>query len=169
MLRMLLTGCIILIVVESQAQQTASTIMFSGQVLDSDSIPVEQAYLVNYRTLRAYSTNSKGRFRISVQTGDSLKVIHVAYESQIVKPTENEAIIRLKFEENMIGAVDVKYLDLELQYFNKNMKIINLQLDQMRHTNYRNTKVQNPYNTNQFTGSTGIAISDIIQLFKKRK
>lgn len=142
---------------------------FTGRIIDTDSIPVEHAYLVNYRSLRAYATDINGHFKIPVQTGDSLKLVHVSYESKIIKPNVKDTCIIVDYEENMIGAVTVKSVDLELKYFYKNWETIRLQMEQMTHYSYRNSKVANPYNTNQYTGTTGIALSDIIQLFKKRK
>lgn len=169
MLRWLFSSYFMLIMMVIQAQHPTPLILFSGQVLGPDSIPVENAYLVNYRTLRAYATNAGGRFRIPFQTGDSLKLVHISYRPEILKASVTDTTIIVCFEENAIEMVTVKAAELELQYFNKNMDVLSQQIKEMSHYNYRNTKIQNPYNTNQFTGSTGIAISDIILLFKKKK
>lgn len=150
------------------AQLNFPTFYFSGQVIDADSIPVEHAYLVNYQTLRAYATNTEGRFRIPFQTGDSLKLVHISYQPKIIKPSVTDTTIIVCFEENELGMVTAKYVDIELQNFYRNWETINLQIKEMSRYNYRNSKVQNPYDANQFTGTTGIRISDIIDLFKTK-
>lgn len=159
----------LLYTVNSDAEEIGRSFIFKGVVLGSDSIPVENAYFVNYRNVRAYSTNSEGKFKIPVHEGDSLKLIHLSYKPIIIKVLENDTTIIMHFNENLIETVDVKAYDVELEKFNKNMKIMKIQIDQMSHYNYRNTKVQNPYNSDQFTGTTGISISDIIDLFKRKK
>lgn len=169
MLKLLLICFFMLLTMVGLAQVSVPMFQFKGQILDTDSIPVEHAYLVNYRTLRAYATDRNGRFKIPCYTGDSLKLVHVSYQSKIIKVSPIDTTILVDYDENMLGSVTVKSVDLELQYFNKNWENMSLQIGQMSHYNYKNTKVQNPYDANQFTGTTGIRISDIIDLFKKRK
>lgn len=58
-----------------------SLVIISGLILAPDSQAIENAYLINYRTLRANATNEEGEFKNTLQTGDSLKIHHVAYAS----------------------------------------------------------------------------------------
>lgn len=58
-----------------------SLVTISGIILDPDLQAIENAYLINYRSLRANATNEKGEFKITLQAGDSLKVHHAAYAS----------------------------------------------------------------------------------------
>lgn len=167
--RLLVLLLLLLYSINSNAEKIGRSYIFQGLVLSADSIPVENAYMVNYRNARTYTTDIDGRFRVPVQQGDSLKIVHVSFQPIIVKVSVNDTIIILNYNENIIETVTVKLVDVELQHFYKNMEVMKMQIDKMSHYNYRNTKVQNPYNTNQFTGTTGIAISDIIKLFKKRK
>ena len=167
--KLLLTAVIIVIALLSFAQDTALMFRFTGRIIDPDSLPVENAYLVNYRNAKAYATNSDGMFNIPVISGDSLKLIHVAYRSKIVKLSPQFTTITVEFEDNMIEAVNIKSVDREMINFNANANIMGKELEKLRKFNYHNTKVQNPYNTNQYTGTTGILLSDIIKLFKTKK
>lgn len=167
--KLLLTVCLVLFALMSFAQATAPMFRFTGRIIGPDSLPVENAYLVNYRNAKAYATNSDGTFNIPVMTGDSLKFFHVAYQSKIVKLSPYFTTISVEFEDNIIEEVTVKSIDIEMINFNKNANVWGKELEQLSKYNYHNTKVQNPYNTNQYTGTTGILVSDIIKLFKKKK
>lgn len=145
--------------------------LIEGYILDCDSIPIESAYLISYKTLRAYATDENGYFSIKVFPDDSLKVHHLAFKPIILKPDESQKSqdYILEFSENEIEAVNVKYRDLELEYFEKNMKIIHKQLAKLGNYNYANARPSNPYNPHdQFTNTSGINISELIRLFKKR-
>lgn len=171
MKRLLFFIILINVLVTCLANNLDSLIRFKGIILDSDSIPVENAYLINYRTLKAHATNSKGEFNIQIHRGDSLKIHHVAYEAIIVKPNaaNTSQTFKLNFEENIIEFVDVKYRDLEMEYFQKNMDLIRQQLAKEFNCNYQTGYVSNPYNpTRSNTGMAGINLFDIINLIKRK-
>ncbi|MDA3928396.1 MAG: hypothetical protein PF541_05515 [Prolixibacteraceae bacterium] len=168
----LLISFILLIVANNLfAEEKDSIIIFSGFVFDSDSIPVENAYLISYKTLRAFATDEKGHFDITVDLDDSLKVHHVAYQAQVIKPTEfnPNGTIYLEFEFNEIGGIDVSDYKIHEENFRTNINQMQKQVLQLTKQNYKNSKVQNPYSNNQYTNASGASLSDIIGLFRKKK
>jgi len=44
-----------------------SVIVFSGYILSEDSVPMENAYLINYRDTKIVMTDSTGYFKIFAQ------------------------------------------------------------------------------------------------------
>lgn len=104
---------------------------FSGYVLNEDSLPVENAVLINYRTVRAFTTDQDGFFCLSALEGDSFKINHISYAHKVVLsnpfPADSNKIILLD-EPNLIGEVDVVYHHQDMINFMNNMKLINEQL-----------------------------------------
>lgn len=150
------------------AQLSASMFRFNGQVLDTDSVPVAHAYLVNYRTVRAYATNNEGQFNIPVQAGDSLKIIHVAYNSKIVKATPNDTIIWVTLQDNKIEEVTVKSVDHDLENFYKNWNVMMMQLHLEPQYNYSHNFVRNPYAPSQ-NGPSGIIEFNLFEIIDRIK
>ncbi len=113
-------------------QEDSTEYIFTGQILDPDSLPVENVYLINYRNVKAYATNKYGKFKIPVLPGDSLKTSHISYESIIVKacPPDSFPVYRLSFAINNLGESYVlRYRNLgrekyELENFNRNWDIV---------------------------------------------
>jgi len=110
-----------------KAQPSDSLILFTGYVLDEDSVPVENALLVNYRTLKPKLTNEKGFFKMWVLKGDSLLINHISYERKIVKANNLASGLNkycIIFSPYEIKTVNIKYRDIEMENFHKNMKLI---------------------------------------------
>ncbi|MGD9931444.1 MAG: hypothetical protein AB7U05_15585 [Mangrovibacterium sp.] len=77
---------ILLLALGSRAQENKSgTIVFEGFLLTEDSIPLENALLINYRTYKMIKTNQLGYFKTSLSEGDSLIINHVSMLPQIVQ------------------------------------------------------------------------------------
>ncbi len=53
--------------------------VLEGQVLDSTSHPVSDAYILNFRTQKLSISKPNGIFEISVLPGDSLVIAHLAF------------------------------------------------------------------------------------------
>ena len=95
----------LVIIIPSWAQDDSTEYFFRGQILDPDSIPVENVYLANYRNIKLYVTNEQGRFKIPVLPGDSLKTAHISFESIIIKacPPDSFPVFILSFAIHHIG------------------------------------------------------------------
>lgn len=121
-----------------QAQEDSSFV-FHGQLLDENSAPVKDVYLINYRTLKYDRTNVDGRFDIDVLPSDSLKIYHVSYESLIIHAYESDTIpvyqlpyeIYELFESNVSVVVKQRsvYEEILLKNFDSNWDRM---LDQMQ-------------------------------------
>lgn len=113
-----LTFVFSIIMVQSRAQENDSTeYYFRGQFLDADSMPVENVYLANYRTIKLYASNEKGMFKVPVLPGDSLKTAHISFESIVVKacPPDSIPVYILSYEIHEIGGAGAyvkRYRDL---------------------------------------------------------
>ena len=148
-------------------QSPDSLVLLQGVVICPDSIPVENAYLISYTTLRAYATNAKGEFRIWVLPGDSLKVHHVAFKSVIVKPNSRvfTHTIALEYEENIIETISIKYRDLEIENMNKNMEVMKVILGKEFHFNYQSRVPVNSYAPSK--GPSGIMEVNLFELIHR--
>jgi hypothetical protein len=137
MLRILLVSisCILLSFL-GFAQNDSTTFLFCGQILDPDSVPVENAYLVSYKTVRGYATDKKGKFKIRVSPDDSLKVVHVSFKPIIIKPVHPDSFrtLILSFEDYTLRTISIKRSgnsdqeSAELRNFNRNWNTILTQM-----------------------------------------
>ncbi|TKG96525.1 hypothetical protein EYV94_04550 [Puteibacter caeruleilacunae] len=106
-------------------QEPIKTFWSSGVVFDHDSIPVADAYVINYRNLNHYVTDSLGRFRMYVQGGDSLMISHITYKRMVIQAKKGEDFIYIidiaPFE---IDPVIIQQFDRNEENFKKNMATI---------------------------------------------
>jgi hypothetical protein len=153
------------------AQTPDSLILFSGYILDKDSLPIENALLVNFRTIRGNSTNGKGFFKIWLQEGDSLMINHISYERRIIKANDNpsgENRYYLKFSPYEMRAIAVNYRNIEMENFYRNMKLIK---EQMRRElpYYRNNSDQNVYAPSPKPQFASFNFSELYRYLKTEK
>lgn len=110
--------------------QDDSSFVFQGQLLDENSLPIENVSLINYRNLEFFRTDKNGRFHGDVLPGDSLMTYHISYEPLIVKACESDTLpvyqlafqVYELFESNVSVAVKQKniYDEILLNNFNDN-------------------------------------------------
>lgn len=147
-------------------QMPDSLIVFSGQILSPDSIPIENVYLISYTTLRAYATDKNGEFDISTSSLDSLKVHHVSFESIILKPKTSKQLIYLTYRENALDEVIIKHNDRNMVNMKQNMEMLKFQLSKEY---YYYTKppgnVVNTYAPNK--APSGFLEINFIELFER--
>lgn len=147
-------------------QISDSLILFSGQILSPDSIPIENVYLISYTTLRAFATDKNGEFVISTSSSDSLKVHHVSFESIILKPKTSKQLIYLTYRENTLDEVVIRHNDRNLVYMNQNMEMLKFQLSKEYY--YYTKPPGNVVNTYAPTKSpSGILEINFIELFER--
>lgn len=65
-----------------------NSITLEGYIFSEDSVPAENAHLINYRDSKIATTDNKGFFRINVQWGDSLMINHLSLLPKIVYATD---------------------------------------------------------------------------------
>ena len=102
--------CFLTITMTCLGQEHIPFIRIQGTVYSPDSIPVENAYLLSYKTLRAYATDKSGYFDILIQADDSLKLNHLSYKQVNISVADytGPLTIYMEYEENSIGEVSVK-------------------------------------------------------------
>jgi len=84
------------------------TFLFDGYVFSQDSIPLEGAFLINYRTSKIVATDHSGYFKTTVEAGDSLMVNHVSMTPKVVKATPtyiHKATIFVSYRTYMINPI----------------------------------------------------------------
>jgi hypothetical protein len=158
----------LLTVIVANSQPPVDFIFFSGYVFDQDSLPVEDAVIVNFRTLKADITNKDGFFKTFVAEGDSLLINHISYDRKIIKANNHSPSVNkyyLIFSMNEIKTVSVNYR--EQVNLEKNMDIIHLQMKE--NTPIYNRTEYNPYIPEQKRVETGINIFELISIIKTYK
>lgn len=146
-------NCLLLLALSTQAQQIAeNTISFSGFIMNKDSLPVENAHLINCRNLTIVPTNESGYFRCKVLDGDSLAIIHISYQRIFVKPNPDPATKNCYYlteQSYEISPVIIQTFEKDLARFKKNMTQISFQMKNFGKPNdYRRNiapKSQNTY------------------------
>lgn len=155
-----------------------SSFRFSGFIFDEDSIPVEGAYVINYRTMLGMATNRDGHFSLTCQPGDSLMVSHISYERKIIKiksynPIASPPVYYVRFAAHELSPLIIQQNPNNMKYFAKNIDLMNKQIKKMIH-NLGPAKTGGAVNmsTNPaLGGGVGISFSlaDVATVFRKKK
>lgn len=67
----------------SEAQQKEQ-FLIEGQLVGQDGLPVEDAYIFNFRGTDKYVSRANGVFKIWVQASDSLAISHISYLRKVI-------------------------------------------------------------------------------------
>ncbi len=116
--------------------QQGNIIVFKGYVFSEDSLPVENAYLINYRTLKIIITDSTGYFNTYLQEGDSLMINHISLVPKVIHANKNRADenkIYIPFRIRMINLVSVNEVryKMEMKYAEKNINRLYKELEEL--------------------------------------
>lgn len=154
------------------AQKLDSSFVFTGYVFDEDSIAVENAYLINYRSLRAFAVDEHGRFYVKAQVGDSIKINHISFKQKVIYANlmpDSCNVFHLEFEPYVVADVSVKNRDIALENFNRNMALIFDQMKLNPPIKYQRGNVANPYSPTAQCIGFGFDLNEIIKLFKRKR
>lgn len=152
-----------------------SLIIFSGYIFDMDSIPVENAYLINYRTLRITATDSTGYFCTVLNRGDSLMISHISLERKMVFANDLPGVKNKYYLEmncHQISAISVNDFAIELARFEKNMKVIYAQMQAQGipiGLKKDSNAPANAYAPGAQNIGFGLNLFDLIRLLRKKK
>jgi hypothetical protein len=165
-------SCLLVFTLLAKAQLPDSLILFSGYVLDEDSIPIVNAYLISYRTMKSYTTDEKGFFKIKLLLGDSLLINHISYERKIVKannkPPQSNSF-NLKFSPYEMNSISVSNRDIELENLQQNMKSTTKQMQENTPC-YKFNSGRNSYAPPSAADHyVGINIVELISFIKTKK
>jgi hypothetical protein len=172
MKRLLLLVPVLLVkLVLAQADETSFT--FTGYVVNEDAAPVGNVTIINYRTMDETHSGSNGWFSIAVRIGDSIKINHLSYQQQLIRVTVNPngstpiTLVAEPYDQLKVLAV---YQNSNMLRMQRTLTAIEQQLRQkLKDPGYYGHKVDNPYDPSAYGPGAGIGISDIIDLFSKKK
>lgn len=161
------------VVAQNQEPEPGKPVLFQGYLLAEDSIPVENAYLINYRSMKVVATDSTGYFRTWAEDGDSLMINHLSLQPKVIyanKGTKNENRFRVDYRIYNIKPVVTNEYALQMKYFEKNMKRMYAQLEDLGyHPNIGRSMRLSPYNPDEYDPGLTIRLSDVVGLFKKKR
>lgn len=157
----------------AQETEQKKPILFQGYLLAEDSIPVENAYLINYRTMKVVATDSIGYFRTWAEEGDSLMINHLSLQPKVVyanKSSKNENRFRVDYRIYSIKPVVTNEYALQIKYFEKNMKLMYAQLEKLGyHPNISKSMRLSPYNPDELDPGLTLRVNDLVNLFKRKR
>lgn len=174
-MKLFLSGWIILIASAVAAQDKSdSTFIFSGYIFSEDSVPIENVYLINYRNTKIVTTDSTGRFAVSVQKNDSLMINHLSVLPRVIHPKRGEAdsnIFYIKHRRYQIQTVSSKAYNTDQQNFEKNVQQIQMSLAGAGLKNIKPPKgsINNPYNPDKTSEGLTVTLEDLFKLFRKKR
>ncbi len=159
-----------LISVAQNQQQPKENVILQGYLFTEDSVPVENAFLINYRTSKIITTDQKGYFRSFVAEGDSLMINHVSLAPKVLyvessKPGLEK--IYVPYRTYILKAISTGNYEKERENVDENMKEVKKEINQqilIKQT--QRTSNVNPYDNEE--QNPGITIP-IIHLSKPDK
>ena len=116
----------------SHAQSKGKAIKkFKGKLINEFGKPVSDAYIINYRNYHGVTSKADGSFGIYTQEGDSMVVSHISYERKIIHASHSDSTIVLNIAPFELSPIIIQNRDIEMVYFEKNMKRMRKQLKKM--------------------------------------
>ena len=148
------------------SQDTAAkNIVLEGYIFTEDSLPVEDAHLIVYRTSKIVTTGKEGYFRINLLQGDSLMVNHVSLTPKVIytsKNKKNEIVrIYIPYRTYILKAISSGNYEKETKNVEESMKQEKKDIDEQIIVKPYHRTNENPYDNDKL--NPGITIP-IIQL-----
>jgi hypothetical protein len=143
------------------------TFVFDGYVMTQDSVPVEGAFLINYRNSKIVASDHSGYFKMVVEPNDSVMVNHVSMSPKIVKvhPTYiDKARIVVEYRTYMVNPITTYDEEKQRSNLEQSMEQLNEDIQkQIIVDPAKRTGNDNTYNDNVSNpGATVIRISPTI-------
>ncbi|MCL3779081.1 hypothetical protein EMN47_01660 [Prolixibacteraceae bacterium JC049] len=104
---------------------------FKAKLVNEFGNPVSDAYIINYRNYHGVTSKSDGSFGIYTQENDSMVISHISYERKIIHAKDTDSTIVLNIEPFELSPIVIQNRDIEMVYFEKNMKRMRKQLKKM--------------------------------------
>jgi|GEM_PF-3223536 len=155
------------------AQEPAKKeILLEGYIFSEDSLPAENAHLINYRTARIVTTNDQGFFRTSLRQGDSLMVNHVALTPMIIytgKSTKSETIkIYVPYRTYVLKAISSGNYEKDRENVEESMKEIKKDAHNQIIVKPYHRTTENPYDNDEINPGITIPLFQIGSKEKKK-
>jgi len=156
--------------VYAQQPQKEKNILYQGYIFSDDSIPVENAFIINYRTSKIITTNESGYFKTLVHNGDSLMINHVSLAPKVLYFNSNisETVkVYVPYRTYLLKVIHKGEYEKQKKNIEKNTKIVKKDiLNQIYIKNIHRSGNVNPYNDD--VNNPGIIVP-ILQLNKVKK
>jgi hypothetical protein len=172
-MRLLLLCFLLVCMLIVAGQEVPETIVFTGYIFTEDSVPAENAHLINYRDTKIVATDSTGRFTIFVQEGDSLMINHISLQARVIhanklKPGANK--IYVGYRTYQLDAVATRGFERDYHNFEQNMKKLNRELQNLGYGKAQTARgnYDNPYNPQKTNPGLTTTVGELIRLFKKK-
>jgi len=165
-IQLLFLSCI----VYAQQPQKGKNILFQGYIFSDDSIPIENAFIINYRTSKIITTNESGYFKTLLHKGDSLMINHVSLAPKVLyfNSDVSETIrVYVPYRTYLLKVINKGEYEKQKKNIDKNTKIVKKDiLNQIYIKNIHRSGNVNPYNDDD--NNPGIIVP-ILQLNKVKK
>ena len=173
-MRFFITGWLLFFSILAEAQNPVETFLFSGYIFSEDSVPVENAHLINYRDTKIVTTDSTGRFSIFVQPDDSLMINHLSLQPMVIHANKGKTSSNLFFVGYRIyqlKTVASNNYNIEYHYFEQNIKKLyeDLEREGLRNPlTIPRRSYENPYNPDKTSLGVTTTVGDVLRLFKQK-
>ena len=165
-LQLLFVSCI----VYAQQPQKEKNILYQGYIYTDDSIPVENAFIINYRTSKIITTNESGYFKTLLHKGDSLMINHVSLAPKVVyfnSDVSQTVNVYVPYRTYLLKVINKNEYEKQKKNVDKNTKAVKKDIQkQIYIKNIHRTGNVNPYDDK--TNNPGIIVP-ILQLNKVKK
>jgi len=165
-LQLIFLSCI----VYAQQPQKGKNILYQGYIFSDDSIPVENAFIINYRTSKIITTNESGYFKTLLHKGDSLMINHVSLAPRVLYFNSNvsETVkVYVPYRTYLLKVINKGEYEKQKKNVDKNTKTVKKDIKkQIYIKNIHRSGNVNPYNNN--VNNPGIIVP-ILQLDKVKK
>lgn len=156
--------------------QSTKQILLSGIVLNTDSLPVPDAAILNTRTGHTVRTRANGFFETAIAPNDSLLIYHIAYKRTFISEKDNGRIICIEPEIQELDQIDVSdQKEQEKRYLEKTVSGIKRLSSEKKPPEYTNIARQNQFIERNGTHTRGfmpffgptkqIPLSNLLSLF----
>jgi hypothetical protein len=174
-MRLFLTGWLFLLGLMVHAQSTNDSIfVFVGHIFSQDSVPVENAHLINYRNTKIVTTDSTGRFSMFAQRRDSLMINHLSLQPKVIHVKRGKAASNhfyVNYRIYQLPTIASSNYDRDYHHFEQNMKKLYADLERLglRNPNYvPRRSTENPYNPDKTSLGLTTTLGDVLRLFKQK-
>lgn len=145
--------------------------VLEGHIFSEDSLPAENAHLINYRTSRIVTTDSDGYFRTVLQPGDSLMVNHVSLTPHIIYTRPGiKGLVKLyiPYRTYVLKAISSGNYEKEKKNVAESMKQVKKDIDnQIIIKPYHRTN-ENPYDNDKINPGVTIPLLQLGSPEKKK-
>jgi len=131
------------------------TFVFDGYVMTPDSMPLDGAYIINYRNSKIVATDHSGYFKMVVEKGDSVMINHLSMAPKVVKVRQtyiDKVRIIVDFRTYMVNPITTYDEEKKRSNLEKNMQQLNQDMkeqiivDPTKRTGNDNTYNEATYN-----------------------